>query len=169
MLFKLLLLYFYHILYGSGDGNLTVYGSENYKNIFKEVIDISSEVIPAIEDEKIAVVTVEAKEGWLGAHIYFLNMILINVAGNKTDLDFQKIFLHELFHQLGISYHSDWWEYVKLFPHTSDLHHFNDTGDLMDQYYYPENKITNLTLFFIEKIGYHIEWDKRDGQFFSLD
>ena len=168
MFTRLVLLYFYYILYNRDD-NLVVHGSEKYKNIFKEVIDISSEVIPVIKDKKITIVVTEAEERWLGMHIDLLGMIVMNVRGNKTELDFQKIFLHELFHQLGISRHPKWWKYIETFPHTPDLYHFNHTGDLMDQYYHPENKITNLTLFFIEKIGYHIEWDKRDGQFFSLD
>lgn len=151
------------------DGNLSVYGSEHYKNILSEVVDISSEVIPEIKNEPITVMITDLYDHrWLGMHIYYIGIIAINNPSTNNDLVFQKIFLHELFHQLGVGNHPEWFEYVKNHPHTPDLKHFDNTEDLMDQYYRPENRITNLTLNFMEHIGYEVRWNKRDGKLFSL-
>lgn len=169
---QLILSYLCRLLYGEPPfvhGNLTIYGSEHHKNIFSEVIDITSEVLPLVKNEPITIIMIDFYDiRLLGIYVYYIDIIGISRLKTQIDLDLQKIFLHELFHKFGVGSHPIWFEYIKKYPHTPDLNHFNNTGDLMDQYYKSENKITNLTLMFMEHLGYKVEWSKRDGKFFNL-
>ena len=109
----------------------------------------------------------------------------------ETDM-FIRVFIHELFHALGIGCHNSWVYSAKYqkdrevyldlrrkFKHTKkylkadfiqlskDGGHFKE-GDLMTPTISNENRITLKSLYILKDLGHHINMVKTSDQFFEI-